>query len=129
MTDRTGGLDPAEVRDRLPDGWRVEAEVGEEVVYGCEARTGAVQTREDCDAGMRGRGRRGTAAGPPDTHREPASFRIHKRDDGLWAASWTASREAGDETAGRTERVRGTKERCIEWVAERAAESEARQYG
>jgi len=96
MTDASS-IGAPEVRRRLHDSWRVSND-GETVVYGY------ARGHADPDFPM-----------PVEI---PASFGIRKTDD-LWTATWQEPNEASGhhELADQAE---GTKERCIEWVVERA---------
>jgi hypothetical protein len=95
MGDR-GAVRAEALRARLPDGWRVEAD----------------------GAGVRGRAGGHDAAACADPHGARASFAI--RPDGeLWTATWKAPPEAGEHCTA-PERVTGLRERCVEWVLEKA---------
>jgi hypothetical protein len=96
MSDR-GTVRAEALRARLPDGWRVE----------------------DDGPGVRGRlgGHGAAVCTDPDGPR--ASFGI--RPDGeLWTATWKAPPKADEEPRAAPERVTGLRERCVEWVLEKA---------
>jgi len=100
MTEREG-VDATELRERLPDVWRIES--GKECVYGfADARA---------PAGVVGSGT------------IPACFCVRKDGD-LWAATWKDPLEPGSRIGDVSERVTGAKERCVEWVVEQAEASE-----
>ena len=97
MTE-TANIGADEVQRRLPHGWRVEND-GEGAVYGYA----------DGDA----------PRGFPNTDGIPACFSVRKGDD-LWAATWKGPHKLDDELDELSDRIHGTKERCIEWVAKKA---------
>jgi len=96
MTDASS-ISAVKIRQRLPDGWRVSNDGGT-VVYGY------ARGHADPDFPM-----------PVEI---PASFGIRETED-LWTATW----QEPNESSGHhelTDQAKGTKERCIEWVVEKA---------
>ena len=97
MTEVGGAIDAEELQERLPDGWRVEN--NNEGVYGF-ADACVQAARSD----------------PLDV---PACFSIQP-DSGLWTATWKVPHQLGDDLCEVSSRVTGVRERCVEWVLERA---------
>lgn len=98
MTDAGEAIDATEVQERLPDGWCVE---------------------NDSDLAVYGYADGHAPANFPDPAALRASFGIRRESD-LWTAIWL---EPNEECGGRhkpVDRVTGIKERCIEWVLEKA---------
>lgn len=98
MTDPDEPIDIELVRSRLPSGWTVESD-GERAIYGYpfDAETATF----------------------PDPAELLASFGIRQTGE-LWTAVWL---EPNARRGGRhepTDHVTGLKERCIEWVSEKA---------
>jgi hypothetical protein len=99
-------LDAEAVRVRLPEGWRVE-----------EAGAGVYGYAD---------GASGSPGDFPDFSEIPASFAIRPKGD-LWAATWKEPHELdrGLHIPGEcSERVRGVRERCVEWVVQRARDAD-----
>lgn len=96
MPEGDAGLDAASVEARLPAGWRVE----------------------ETDAGVRGYADRSSELGV-DTPESVDSFRI-RHAGGLWTASWSAKSATSGRRGRADDRVTGVKERCVEWVVEKA---------
>lgn len=98
MTDPSESIDANAVRSRLPDGWTVDVD-GDRLIFG-------YATDHELDEF-------------PDPGAIPASFGI-RREDELWTAVWL---EADESQGGRhylVDQATGVKERCIEWVGEKA---------
>jgi hypothetical protein len=91
-------VDAAALRHRLPDPWQVEG-----------GRAGAYGFAD--------------ASGPPAEGEVAACFSI-QRDSGLWVASYKDGHELGAHPGATSERVSGTRERCVEWVIERVVAAE-----
>jgi hypothetical protein len=96
MPEGGAGLDAASVEARLPDGWRVE----------------------ETDGGVRGYADRSSEPGA-DASESVGSFRI-RHAGGLWAASWRQKSATSCRRGGTDDRVIGVKERCVEWIVEKA---------
>jgi|GEM_PF-5811357 hypothetical protein len=101
MTEAGSAIDASVLRARLSEEWRVED--GSAGVYG--------YADDDGTRGLLSSGR------------VPACFSIQP-DGSLWAATWKGSHELGADPRAVSERVTGTKERCVEWVIERARRAE-----
>lgn len=102
MTEGGEVIDVEKVRVRLPDGWRVEND-GEGVVYGYADDHASMNFSSSSEV--------------------PASFAIQEKED-LWVATWKDSHELGDGLHGLSDCTRGVRERCIEWVVEKARTTE-----
>lgn len=100
------GVDTEDLRNRLPAGWTVEAP-GENGTWGGDAVVGQSKEYEA------GRSRRAAERG--------ANFEIRRTGD-LWTAIWLDHRGSGPDRA--TDRITGVRERCVEWVVERARGAE-----
>lgn len=98
MTEGRGRIDPDVFQRRLPDGWTVTEDAGS--VYGRTETT-------DPDGAA------------PDVAPTPG-FAIRPVKGYLWRASWCPPASAGRGAAPATERVTGIRERCVEWVVEKA---------
>ena len=96
MPEGSAGLDAASVEARLPAGWRVE----------------------ETEAGVRGYADRSPEPGSASSE-SVDSFRI-RHMGGLWEASWSEKSATSGRRGGIDDRVTGVKERCVEWVVERA---------
>ena len=93
MADPSGEIDPDRLRERLPNGWRIEMDGG--VIHGYMSERDAVDG--------------------------PASFSIQRSSDHLWTATWLAPANSREHEQSPTVRTTGVRERCIEWIAKRAA--------
>jgi hypothetical protein len=102
MIEPEGGLDADEVREQLPSGWRVEG--GGSAVYGYADGHSPVPL--------------------PRLPVVPPSFSIRMQGD-LWVATWKDAHELGDDPSVVADTARGNRERCVEWIVERAADVEA----
>lgn len=97
-------IDAAVLRARLPDRWRVAGSGAG--VYGHTDGADDDRTIELSNPGN-----------------ASAHFSI-RPDGGLWTATWKASQEFGADPRAASDKVTGAKERCIEWVIERARYAE-----
>lgn len=97
MTEMDGAIKAAELRTRLPDGWRIEGNGSGVYGYADESKTAEVQ----------------------GSGKVPACFCICP-DGSLWRAVWKVPHELGDNLHSVSDQVTGTRERCVEWVAQKA---------
>lgn len=104
MPDARAAVDAEQLASRLPAVWRVEDDGAG--VYGY------ADGRQPTDRLVRANGE------------IPACFGL-RPDDELWVATWKAPHPLHGDPGAAAEQVTGIKERCVEWVVERAAALEA----
>jgi hypothetical protein len=98
MTEDRGRIDPDALERRLPDRWGVSTKFG--AVYG---------HAETLDSG------------DVDPGADPtAGFAIQPAEGSLWRASWRPPVGPGHGVLTVSDQITGTKERCVEWVVEKA---------
>jgi hypothetical protein len=97
MTEPDRSIDATELERRLSEAWRVEYDG--EGVYGFADRK--------------------AVAGAESAGSAPACFSIQPAGD-LWEATWKPPQTVGIEQQAISDQISGARERCLEWVVERA---------
>lgn len=108
MPDAHAGVDADRLASRLPAVWRVEDDGAG--VYGY------ADGRHPTDRLIRANGE------------VPACFSIRPAGE-LWVATWKAPHPLHGDPGPAAEQVTGIKERCVEWIVERAAPLKAHLDG
>lgn len=107
MSDSERAVDIETLRTRLSADWTVETVCGSDEAGSCADGDGVRGYADNDDSGPQEK-----------ANGHNAAFEI-RRDGELWMATWLDRRgPSADHTADH--RVTGIRERCVEWVVERA---------
>jgi len=116
MSDSGRIVDAGALQDRLPAGWIVETVCG-------------ANRAEDGAGGERVCGYEdgGESVSRENANRRGTAFEL-RCDENLWTATWLDRRGPSADSAA-VHRVTGVKERCVEWVIDRARGAEETEGG